>query len=418
MRKFNLWTLASWHGFRVAQLLTIDELTPSQRKRGLATLMATSFFSWAGIFMVIPLMAVHYVDHLGWAAGTIGIILAVRQFAQQGLTSGFGVLADRVGPRILIAIGMLLRALGFAAMAFADSFGTVLIAALVVALGGAMFEAPISAAIAALTYPDERRRFFARLGMIGGVGTTVGTQVGALLIGYDFAIVCLGGAAAFFAVFVVVTLSMPSVAASVGGEDAPIGLRGVLRDTLFVRYVAIVAGYWFAWTQFGLTITLAAVAITGSDRAVSWIYLVNAAVTVGLGYLLPRMLERWLSPLQMQIAGIVGIGSGLLLVGVASGFIGMMFAAGVFAIGAVMARPGQETVLANLARPSARGTYFGFAALALAVGGGLGNYLGGVIYDAGSNGTSALPWIIFAAVAYATAALLWINRDRFSVVRA
>ena len=40
--------------------------------------MVSSFFSWGGFFMVIPLMAVHYVDHLGWAAGTIGIILALR----------------------------------------------------------------------------------------------------------------------------------------------------------------------------------------------------------------------------------------------------------------------------------------------------------------------------------------------------
>jgi DHA1 family multidrug resistance protein-like MFS transporter len=380
--------------------------------------MVSSFFSWGGFFMVIPLMAVHYVDHLGWAAGTIGIILALRQFTQQGLTSVFGVLADRVGPRILIAIGMLLRAIGFAAMAYAEEFAWVLAAALIVALGGAMFESPISAAIAALTYPDERRRFYARLGMIGGIGTTIGTQLGAMLIGYDFASVCLGGAAAFFAVFVAVTLAMPSIAASVGEPGTSTGLAGVARDSLFLRYVMIVAGYWFAWTQFGLTITLAAVEITGTDRAVSWIYLVNAVVTVGLGYLLPRLLERWLSALQMQIAGIVTIGTGLLLVGLADGFAGVLVAAGVFAVGSVMARPGQETVLANLAHPSARGTYFGFAALALAVGGGLGNYLGGVIYDVGGSGSSVLPWMVYASVAWITAVLLWINRERFSTVRA
>jgi DHA1 family multidrug resistance protein-like MFS transporter len=342
----------------------------------------------------------------------------LRQFTQQGLTSVFGVLADRVGPRILIAIGMLLRAIGFAAMAYAEEFAWVLAAALVVALGGAMFESPISAAIAALTYPDERRRFYARLGMIGGIGTTVGTQLGAMLISYDFASVCLAGAAAFFAVFVAVTITMPSIAASVGEPGTSTGLAGVARDSLFLRYVMIVAGYWFAWTQFGLTITLAAVEITGTDRAVSWIYLVNAAITVGLGYLLPRLLERWLSALQMQITGIITIGAGLLLVGLARGFAGVLVAAGVFAVGSVMARPGQETVLANLALPSARGTYFGFAALALAVGGGLGNYLGGVIYDVGGRGGSALPWLVFASVAWVTAALLWTNRERFSTVRA
>ena len=367
--------------------------------------------------MVIPLMAVHYVDHLGWAAGTLGIILAIRQFTQQGLTTIFGVLADRVGPRVLISIGMFTRSIGFAAMAYAESFPAVLGAALVVAVGGSMFEAPVQAAAAALTYPDERRRFYARLGVIGGIGTTIGTQVGALLIGFDFAFVCFAGAIAFFTIFLVVTFMMPSVLASVGSESAISGITTVVRDRTFIRYVAVITGYWFAWTQFGLTITLAAVAITGTERAVSWIYLVNALVTVSLGYTLPRLLERWLTPLQMQITGVATIGGGLLLVGLASGVPGVLLAAGVCATGAVMARPGQETVLANLASPAARGTYFGFAALSLAIGGGLGNYLGGVIYDIGGDGSSPMPWIVFSGVAFATALLLWLNRERFSVVK-
>lgn len=379
--------------------------------------MTGTFFSWGGFFMVIPLMAVHYVDHLGWAAGTIGIVLAVRQFMQQGFTTFFGILADRIGPRVLIAAGMFTRAIGFAVMGFAESFAFVLGAAMVVAIGGSMFESPIQAAVAALTYPDERRRYYARIGMISGLGTTVGTQVGAFLIGYDFRQVCLAGAAAFLTVGLIVSFALPSVAASVGAESAMSGVRQVLSDTLFLRYVVIVAGYWFAWTQFGLTITLAAVELTGSDRAVSWIYLVNAAVTIALGYILPRLLERWLTPLQMQIVGVATIGLGLIAVGLSNGFSGVLIAAGIFATGAVMARPGQETVLANLARPSARGTYFGIAALALAVGGGLGNYLGGVIYDVGGGAASPLPWTIFGGVALLTAVLLWINRIRFSVVR-
>ncbi|MCO5225918.1 MAG: MFS transporter [Thermomicrobiales bacterium] len=401
----------------MATLLTIDQLTPTQRQRGLIALMTGTFFSWGGFFMVIPLMAVHYVDHLGWAAGTIGIILAVRQFMQQGFTTIFGILADRVGPRVLIAAGMFTRAIGFVVMGFAESFAFVLGAAMVVAIGGSMFESPIQAAVAALTYPDERRRYYARIGMISGLGTTVGTQIGAFLIGYNFRQVCLAGAAAFLTVAFIVTFALPSVAASVGTESAMSGVRQVLSDTLFLRYVVIVAGYWFAWTQFGLTITLAAVELTGSDRAVSWIYLVNAAVTIALGYALPRVLERWLTPLQMQIAGVATIGLGLMAVGFSSGFSGVLIAAAIFAIGAVMARPGQETVLANLALPSARGTYFGVAALALAVGGGLGNYLGGVIYDIGGGAASPLPWTIFGGVAMVTAVLLWINRVRFSVVR-
>ena len=74
-------------------------LSEAARTRGLRVLLATTFFAWAGFFMVVPLIAVHVVDRLGWAAASIGLVLAVRQFTQQGLTTLSGVLADRLGAK-------------------------------------------------------------------------------------------------------------------------------------------------------------------------------------------------------------------------------------------------------------------------------------------------------------------------------
>ena len=53
----------------------------------------------------------------------VGLVLAARQFFQQGLTPFSGVLADRFGAKPLIAIGMIVRAVGFAAMGFAETYG-------------------------------------------------------------------------------------------------------------------------------------------------------------------------------------------------------------------------------------------------------------------------------------------------------
>lgn len=368
-----------------------SHLTASQRQRGIRALMVSTFFSWAGFFMVIPLMAVYYVDHLDWAAGAIGIVLAIRQFGQQALTTLFGLVCDRTGPKPLICVGMLTRAGGFAALGYAESFVPVLVAALVLALGGAMFEAPKSASLAALSTPETRQRLFSLMGVIGGVGTTIGTQLGAVLIRVDFALVCLAGAAAFVVIFVAVALLMPPIGVSLVPVGSSTGMRRALTDRVFVAFLIILSGYWFAWTQFGLTISLVAVDIADTESAVSWIYLVNAVVTIGLGYFLPRFLERWLTSLELLVAGSMVIGVGLLAVGMFNHVVGVLFAAAIFSIGAVMARPGQETVTANLADPSARGAYFGVAALSLAVGGGLGNLVGGLIYDIGKDGASHLP---------------------------
>ena len=68
------------------QQVAVNDLSPRARVRGLRTVLAVWFLMNAGFFLIIPLLSVHYVDRLGWAAAFIGVVLAVRQFAQQGLT--------------------------------------------------------------------------------------------------------------------------------------------------------------------------------------------------------------------------------------------------------------------------------------------------------------------------------------------
>ena len=61
---------------------TVSALPEQARRRGLAVLLGTSFFTWGGFFAVIPLITVHYVDQLGWTAASVGSVLAIRQFLQ------------------------------------------------------------------------------------------------------------------------------------------------------------------------------------------------------------------------------------------------------------------------------------------------------------------------------------------------
>ena len=127
--------------------VAVDDLSPRARVRGLRTVLAVWFLMNAGFFLIIPLLSVHYVDRLGWAAAFIGLVLAVRQFAQQGLTIFGGALADRFGPRRLILFGVLIRAVSFAVMGFATVPWLLLLSGLLAALGGALFDAPIRACL-------------------------------------------------------------------------------------------------------------------------------------------------------------------------------------------------------------------------------------------------------------------------------
>lgn len=122
--------------------LSATVLDETARRRGLYTVMAVTFLMNAGFFLIIPLVSVHYVDRLGWAAAFIGLVLAVRQFTQQGLTVFGGALADRFGPRRLILTGIMIRTVSFVVMGYAAQPWVLLLSGFLAAVGGALFDAP------------------------------------------------------------------------------------------------------------------------------------------------------------------------------------------------------------------------------------------------------------------------------------
>lgn len=76
----------------------------------------------------------------------------------------------------------------------------------------------------------------------------------------------------------------------------------------------------------------------------------------------------------------------------------------------MLVRPNEQTVTAEMANPLALGSYFGVAALSVAVGGGPGNIAGGVLYDLGARTNHpALPWTVCAAIGLTAAAGLWLT---------
>jgi DHA1 family multidrug resistance protein-like MFS transporter len=166
--------------------------------------------------MVIPLISVHYVKGLGWAASLIGIVLALRQFTQQGVTVFSGALADRFGVKGLILLGLLGRALGFVSMAWAETFPLLLASALLAGLGGAFFESPKSAAMAALSDEASGRCMFAVQGISGNLGMALGILAGSFLMEMSFNVVAISSGLCYVVVFAVTALFMPPVSVATG----------------------------------------------------------------------------------------------------------------------------------------------------------------------------------------------------------
>jgi DHA1 family multidrug resistance protein-like MFS transporter len=375
------------------------ELSSSTRRRGVIALLAITFLMYCGFFMVIPLVSVYYVESLGFAAALVGLALALRQLLQQGITLLGGMLADLLGVRALIAAGVLIRAVGFISLAWASTPALLFLAMVLSALGGAFFEAPSRAAIAALTEEHERARFYSLSGVIGGLGMTIGPLVGALLLRLNFQAVALVAAGCFGVVFLVTMLILPPIRVAMGDQSMSDGLRLALRDRTFLIFTALLMGYWFMWVQITLSLPLAAERLTNSTDSVSLIYSLNAGLTVVLQYPVLGLAERRLRPMPILIIGMALMALGLGAVAAATTMPILLVCVVVFTIGSLLATPTQQSVTASLADPRAFGTYFGVNALALAFGGALGSLAGGFLTDtARLIGVPALPWLTFGLV--------------------
>lgn len=388
-------------------------LSDAARTRGLAVILVDTFLMWCGFFMVIPLLAVHYVDGLGWAAASIGLVLAIRQVTQQGLTLLSGALADRLGAKGLICSGLLVRGCAFAAMAWATTFPLLLLTAVLAAVGGGLFEAPRAAAVAVLTTEAGRGRYYSLSGVVGGLGMTVGPLVGVLLLKIDFALVTLVAAGCFFVTFLVTLLFLPTVRVATERGSLTGGIGLALRDRPFIIFTALLMGYWFMWVQLSISLPLLANAVGGTSDAVGWIYALNAGMSILLQYPLLRLAERWLKPLPILAVGVALMALGLALLALVRSMPTLLLCVACFSCGVLLATPSQQTVTAELANPARAGSYFGVNALALALGGGFGNYSGGLLYGLGQQWqVPALPWLTFSVVGGGVAVGLWVLHRR------
>ena len=378
------------------------------QRRGVFVLLANSALMSAGFFMLIPLLSVHLTQNLGFSGAAAGAVLAVRQLTQQGLMVFGGALADRVGYRPIIALGMLVRALGFFGFAIADTLPVILASAIVAALGGALFEATGKAALAALVPAEERPRVFSLSALAGGIGTTGGPLLGVLLLAQSFAWVGVASGAFFFAAFVISALLLPPMAGA-GAASPPLRrtLRAVSRDRRFLTFTALLTAYWLLHNQIYISVPLWAARVTGGTEVIGLLYAVNAAAGLVLQYPLVRWASRRASPTALVAVGIAVMGCGLGLFAFAgSGAMVLMCGAVIiFAAGRSLVEPSKDVVTTQLAPPDQLAAYFGISFLALAIGGSAGNYLGGWLYDVAlTTDATTLPWLTFATIGLIAAA--------------
>ncbi len=140
---------------------------------GLAGLYATRML---GLFMVLPVLALHADDLAGATPLLVGLALGIYGLTQAVLQIPFGLLSDRLGRKPVIAAGLLLFLLGSVVAAQADSIGGVVLGRCL--QGSGAVAAAIMALLADQTREQVRTAAMATIGLSIGVAFAVAMVLG------------------------------------------------------------------------------------------------------------------------------------------------------------------------------------------------------------------------------------------------
>jgi MFS family permease len=370
-----------------------------------------------GVRHVQGLFLLPMTQDRSWSRETFALAMAVQNLVW-GLAQPFtGLLADRFGARRVVATGLVLYAAGLAGMVQAHSATALVLWAGVcigVALSGTAFGV-VYAALSRLVAPERRGWALGLAGAVGGVGQfTLVPATQGLIMGWGWAtaLMVLSIAAALL-----LPLALPlndrqaqaSLAARGAPAEATLPLGAALREA-FAQ-----PGFWLLNLGFGacgfqlafIATHLPAYLLDRGMRpadgvaALALIALANVAGTYSAGLLGARWSRKRL------LAGVYLARSAAMALFVLAPLTPMSLYAFAAAMGFLWlgTLPLTNGIVAQVFGVRYLGTLFGFVFLGHQLGGFLGVWLGGLVYEATHSYDPV--WLVAMALGVLAAALHW-----------
>ncbi|MFF2743925.1 MFS transporter [Kitasatospora sp. NPDC058048] len=383
--------------------------------------MVNQFTINLGFYMLMPYLAAHLSGGLGLAGWTVGLVLGVRNFTQQGMFLVGGTLADRFGYKPLIVAGCLLRTVGFAALGLSSSLSALVAASAATGLAGALFN-PAVRAYLARDAGEQRVAAFALFNVFYQAGILLGPLVGMALTAVDFRTTCLVAAGVFAVLSAVQIRSLPARRGDgpAGGPERTGVLaqwRGVLANRPFLLFAGAMTGSYVLSFQVYLALPLEVRRLggdgTGGTVATALLFVVSGLGTILLQTGVTAWCRARIAPGTALVAGVAVMGAAFLPLLAASalpvpgaGPGRWALAAGppalaalLLALGTMLAYPFEMDTVVRLSGDRLVATHYGLYNTVCGVGITLGNLLTGAALDAArAAGLAALPWLALCAL--------------------
>jgi MFS family permease len=340
--------------------------------------------------VVLPFLVIYLHDVRGFGLGVSGLVVATSAAAQ--VTAGLlaGPLVDRLGPRPVLAGGLIMQAAGFGFFPLVREPWHAFVLIAIEGAGSAGFWPSQSTLIARLTPAARRHAAYAQQRVTMNLGIGLGGLTGGLIAGVSnpgsFTVLFVIDAATFLA-YVAVLAAIPNPPVEQHETEAhPASYAAVLRDRVFVglwtlNFLFVTAGY----SLFNLVPPFARDHAHISEHQIGFFFFVNTAVIVIVQLPISRALEGRRRMRALALMPALWIVAWLLLdAGVywfdrTPAFAIATVALAIFGVGECFHGPAHQALVAEIAPDHLRGRYFAVHSLSWGLAGTVGPAVGGFI---------------------------------------
>ncbi|MCF6323115.1 MAG: MFS transporter [Gammaproteobacteria bacterium] len=285
------------------------DMTPIE-KRAAFSLAGIFSLRMMGLFMILPVFALFATDIEGVTPVMIGLAIGIYGLTQALFQIPFGMMSDKFGRKPIIALGLVIFAIGSVVAATADSMMGIIIGRAL--QGSGAIAAAVMALAADLTREEHRTKAMAVIGMSIGLSFTASLVLGPMLNGvigvqgifWLTAILAIGGI--FVLKFIVPTPVKSSFHRD--AEPVPGYFMNVLKDRQLQRLDYGIASLHVILTSTFIALPFALRDYAGLEVEHHW-YVYLPVLLLSLGISIPFIIiaEKKRKIKEVFVAAIAGI---------------------------------------------------------------------------------------------------------------
>ncbi|WP_033345958.1 MDR family MFS transporter [Catenuloplanes japonicus] len=353
----------------------------------------TFWYLWTGNLInrmggfVVVFLAIYLTTARGFSESQAGLVLGLYGAGAAAGTMIGGVAADRFGRRPTLLVAHLGAATVMVGLAFALDLPVIAIGAAVLGLFAEAARPAFSAMLVDVVAPEDRLRAFT----LNYWAINLGFASSAILAGFaaqvNPVLLFLVDAATMLVTATIIFLRVPEsrpgarvVQAGTASPRAASGLGVLLRDRVFLIYVALNLGIALIFMQHLSTLPIAMTADGLAPSTYGTVIALNGVLIVFGQLFLPRLLRGRDHSRVMAVAAIVvGVGFGL----TAAAHTAPLYALTVviWTLGEMLNAPSNSALMAELSPVALRGRYQGASSLSWAGASAIAPIAGGYVQE-------------------------------------